>query len=270
MNRAEPAAGASRAIATRDVILFALFVFALRALASGVGSFMEGDEISIASGIAAIVRDVPGVTYRYGVQFGYYRLVAFLTMLTGGDLTRIPIVMSWLSLVSGVVIPVCGLFAFRDELSVRERWLVAALLTANPIIWLSARYGNTAMPSVACTALAITILSNRPRLLGEVVAMCSFAVAITLRADAVLVSGGVFFLLWRNHRAFIRAALPLALVGGTILVLPARAQGVGSVHGVGRRRARVAHRESHQDALLRLPPLGDLALPAPVRCRRVA
>jgi hypothetical protein len=207
------------AIATRDVVLFAIGVFVLRALASGVGSFMEGDEISIASGVAAIVRDVPGVTYRYGVQFGYYRLVALLTMLAGGDLTRIPIVMSWLSLVAGVVISVCGLFAFRDELSVRERWLVAALLTANPIIWLSARYGNTAMPSVACTALAITLLSNRPRLFGEVLAMCCFAVGIVLRADAVLVSGGVLFLLWREHPSIVRAAAPLALVGGTILVL---------------------------------------------------
>lgn len=208
-----------RSIATRDVVLFSLFVFVLRALASGMGGFMEGDEISIASGVAAIVRDVPGVTYRYGVQFGYYRLVALLTMLSGGDLTRIPIVMSWLSLIAGVVIPVCGLFAFREQLSVRERWLVAALLAANPIIWLSARYGNTAMPSVACTALAITILSNRPALKGEVLAMCCFALGITLRADAVLVSGGVFFLLWRNHRAFVRAAIPLAAVGGTILVI---------------------------------------------------
>ena len=219
MTAATPAAGEERAIATRQVVLFAVGVFVLRALASGVGSFMEGDEISIASGVAAIVRDVPGVTYRYGVQFGYYRLVALLTMLAGGDLTRIPIVMSWLSLLAGVVITVCGLFAFRDELPRRERWLVAALLTANPIIWLSARYGNTAMPSVACTALAITLLSNRPRLGGEVLAMCCFALAITLRADAVLVSGGVFFLLWRHHRSIVRAALPLALVGGAILIV---------------------------------------------------
>ncbi len=225
MSRAEPAAGEAGeageagAIRTRDIVLFTLAVLFLRALASGVGTFMEGDEISIASGIASIVRDVPGVTYRYGVQFGYYRLVATLTALVGGDLTRIPIVMSWLSLVSGVVIPVCGLFAFRAELSVRERWLVAALLTANPIIWLSARYGNTAMPSVACTALAITILSNRPGLRGEVAALLCFAVGITLRADAVLVSGGIFFLLWRNHRSVVRAAAPLAAVGGSILLL---------------------------------------------------
>lgn len=209
----------SREVATRHVVIFTLLVFLLRALATGMGGFMEGDEISIASGISAIVRDVPGVTYRYGVQFGYYRLVALLTTIAGGDLTRIPIIMSWLSLVAGVVIPLCGLFAFRAELTVRERWLAAALLTANPIIWLSARYGNTAMPSVACTAVAITILSNRPALLGEVLAMCCFALGITLRADAVLVSGGVFFLLWRNHRSFVRATLPLAAVGGTILLL---------------------------------------------------
>lgn len=209
----------SRAIRTRDVVIFATAVFVLRALASGVGSFMEGDEISIASGIASIVRDVPGVTYRYGVQFGYYRLVAAVTSLTGGDLTRIPIVMSWLSLIAGVVIPVCGLFGFRGELSVRERWLVAALLAANPIIWMSARYGNTAMPSVACTAVALTILSNRPHVRGELTALICFAVAITLRADAVLVSGGVLALLWRSHGSLLRAAVRLAIVGAVIAVL---------------------------------------------------
>ena len=211
--------GESRAISSRHVVLFAVVLVTLRALASGVGSFMEGDEISIASGIASIVRDVPGVTYRYGVQFGYYRLVATITWLTGGDLTRIPIVMSWLSLLAGVVIPLCGLFGFRDELSVRERWLVAALLAANPIIWMSARYGNTAMPSVACTAVALTILSNRPQRRGELAALTCFALAITLRADAVLVSGGVLALLWRSHGSVVRAGVRLAVVAAVIAVL---------------------------------------------------
>ncbi len=210
---------ASTAIRSRDVVVFAIVLLALRALASGVGSFMEGDEISIASGIASIVRDVPGVTYRYGVQFGYYRLVAAMTVLTGGDLTRIPILMSWLSLIAGVVIPMCGLFGFRGELSVRERWLVAALLAANPIIWMSARYGNTAMPSVACTAVALTILSNRPQLRGELAALACFAVAITLRADAVLVSGAVLALLWRSHGSLVRAGIRLAIVGACIALL---------------------------------------------------
>jgi len=201
------------------VLLFVLGLVVLRALASGVGSFNEGDEISIASGVASIVRDVPGPMYRYGVQFGYYRLVALLTSLTGGDLARIPIVMSWLSLVAGVVIPTCGLFAFRRDLTARERWLVAALLAANPIIWMSARYGNTAMASVACTTIAITLLSNRPGRLGEAVALATFAAAITLRADAVLVSGALLALLWRTHGTVLRAALRLAPVGAAIAVL---------------------------------------------------
>jgi hypothetical protein len=202
-----------------SVLLFALGLFALRALASGVGSFNEGDEISIASGVASIVRDVPGPMYRYGVQFGYYRLVALLTTVTGGDLTRIPIVMAWLSLVAGVVIPLCGLFAFRRDLTARERWLVAALLAANPVIWMSARYGNTAMVSVACTTVAITLLSNGPGRAGEVVALAAFAAAITLRADAVLVSGALLALLWRTHGTLVRAALRLAPVGVAIAAL---------------------------------------------------
>lgn len=204
---------------TLPIVAFVLGLVVLRALASAVGSFSEGDEISIASGVASIVRGVEGPMYRYGVQFGYYRLVALLTTLTGGDLARIPIVMSWLSLVAGVVIPTCGLFAFRDELTARERWLVAALLAANPIIWMSARYGNTAMVSVACTTVAITLLSNRPGLAGEVVALAAFAAAITLRADAVLVSGVFLVLLWRTHGTLVRAVLRLAPVGAGIAAL---------------------------------------------------
>ena len=210
-------AGAS--ISTRAIISFALGVLALRVLATAVGTLIEGDEISIASGIAAIVRGVPGVTYRYGLQFGYYRAISLLVSISGGDVRHIPVVMSWLSLLAGVVIPVCGLMAFRRELSARERWMVAAILAANPIVWMSARYGNTAMPSAALTAAAFTILSNRPKRWGEVLALALFAAGITMRADAVLVSGGLLVILWRTHGSLMRATLRVGAVGVVIAAI---------------------------------------------------
>lgn len=185
----------------------------LRVAAARFGTFSEGDEISIASGVAAVVRGEAGDTYRYGVQVGYYQLVAAITSLLGGRLLTIPDVMTWLSVLGGTVIPVAGLLAFRHDLTARERWLAGALLAANPVVWQAARYGNTATVSVALTVIALAILSNRPQRLGEALAMLSFAAAIFVRADAVLASGAAFALLWRTHRALVRAALPLAACG---------------------------------------------------------
>lgn len=205
----------------------------LRFAAARFGTFSEGDEISIASGVAAVQRGVTGDTYRYGVQVGYYHLVSAITTLLGGRLLAIPDVMTWLSVLGGTAIPVAGARAFRHDLSTRERWLVGALLAANPVVWQAARYGNTATISVAFTVSALAILSNRPQRLGEGVAMACLAGAILLRADAVLASGAAFALLWRTHRTVLRAAVPLvacgAVVAGTFGVLLATDPRMGDV-----------------------------------------
>lgn len=205
--------------------LAAVGLLVLRYLASNLGVFSEGDEIAIAAGLAAIQRDMPADLYRYGVQFGYYHLVSALAWLAGGSTYRIPDLMVLLSIVAGTVIPLAGLLSFQDTLGRGERWLLAALLVANPVIWQSSQYGNTAMPSVALTAIAGCILSNRPRRRGEILAMVCFGLAILLRADAVLVSGGIFALLWWHHRHFWRAAAPLAITGtivGAVVLLAVR------------------------------------------------
>lgn len=203
-------------------MLAATGLLVLRYSAAHLGVFSEGDEISIAAGLAAIQRDMPTDLYRYGVQFGYYHLVSALAALAGGAVYRIPDLMVLLSLVSGTVIPLAGITAFQDTLGRGERWLLGALLVANPVLWQSSQYGNTAMPSVALTVVAACLLSNRARRAGEILAMACFGAAILVRADAVLVSGGIFALLWRHHRGFWRAALPLAatglLVGGVFLL----------------------------------------------------
>jgi len=193
--------------------LAAALLLMLRYFASNLGLMVEGDEITIAAGLAAIQRDMPADLYRYGVQFGYYHLVSALATLVGGPIYRIPDLMVLLSVVAGTVLPLAGLMAFRDTLTRGERWLLFALLVANPVIWQSAQYGNTAMPSVALTAVAACLLSNRPGRGGELVAMACFGAAILIRADAVLVTSGIFALLWWHHRRFWRAAAPVALTG---------------------------------------------------------
>jgi hypothetical protein len=197
---------------------FTALLFVLRFAAARFGTFAEGDEISIASGVAAVQRGVTGDTYRYGVQVGYYHLVSAITSLLGGRLLTIPDVMTWLSVLGGTAIPVAGALAFRHDLSRHERWLVGALLAANPVIWQAARYGNTATVSVAFTVIALAVLSNRPQRMGEAAAMACLAVAIFLRADAVLASGVAFALLWRTHRALVRSALPLVVCGAVVAV----------------------------------------------------
>lgn len=188
-------------------------VFVLRYLAAHFGEFSEGDEIVIAAGMAAIHQDMPTDLYRYGVQFGYYRLVLGLAGLFGGGVFVIPDLMVWLSVVGGTIIPIAGLLAFRGVLAPRERWLLMALLVANPLVWQSSQYGNTAIVSVALTALAGSLLSNRPGPRLEAVAMALFGLAVVVRADAVLVSSGIFALLWWHHRLVWRALLPLVATG---------------------------------------------------------
>jgi len=188
-------------------------------LSASYGAFYEGDEISIASGIAGIARDNAAFLYRYGPQVGYYRLVEWLTALFGGAVLTIPVVMTTLSVLAGTFIPIAGLYAFRDDLTKVERWLLAGTLAANPILWTSSRYGNTAMPAAALVVAAVLLLSNRPQRRGEITALALFGLAILVRADSVLATGAIGVLLWRNHGSFRAAFVRVALLGAILAAI---------------------------------------------------
>jgi hypothetical protein len=183
-----------------------------RLLSASYGAFYEGDEISIAAGVAGISHDSAGHLYRYGPQVGYYRLVQAINALMGGSVATIPPIMVTLSVIAGTLIPLFGLFAFRSDLTRTERWVLAGTLAANPILWMSSRYGNTAMVSTALVVAAVVLLSNRPSKWGELLALALFGSAILVRADAVLATGALAVLLWRNHD-FPRAAFRVAALG---------------------------------------------------------
>lgn len=184
-----------------------------RLFAAGYTQFFENDSISLAAGVATIVRDGGGDIYRYGPQLGYYQFVAALTRLAGGDLLSIPIIQVTLSAVAGAVIPLLGLLAFQADLTRMERWLVAATLAANPILWMASRYGSSAMVSVPLALGGLVILSNRPARIGEILGLALVGAAIIVRADAVLATPGVALLLWRNHGHPRPAAVRFALLG---------------------------------------------------------
>ncbi|HJU75746.1 MAG TPA: hypothetical protein VJ717_18525 [Gemmatimonadaceae bacterium] len=200
------------------ILALALGLLVARLLSASYGTFYEGDEISIAAGVAGIARDNAAHLYRYGPQVGYYRLVQGLSAMFGG-IPAIPVVMVSLSVLAGTVIPILGLFGFRSDLTRAERWLLAGTLAANPIIWTSSRYGNTAMPAAALVVAAVVILSNRPNRVGELAALALFGTAILVRADSVLATGAIGVLLWRNHGAFVPAAVRVSALGIILAVI---------------------------------------------------
>ncbi len=191
----------------------ALALLIARLLSASYGAFYEGDEMSIAAGVAGISNDSAAHLYRYGPQVGYYRLVQGINALIGGAVSTIPVVMVTLSVIAGTLIPLLGLFAFRADLTKVERWLLAGTLAASPILWTSSRYGNTAMPAAALVVAAVVLLSNRPSKIAELLALALFGGAILVRADAVLATGAIAVLLWRNHASFLRAALRVGALG---------------------------------------------------------
>jgi hypothetical protein len=195
------------------VVALALALFIARLLSATYGVFYEGDETSIAAGVAGISNDSVGHLYRYGPQVGYYRLVQGINALIGGAMSTIPVVMVTLSVIAGTLIPLLGLFAFRADLTKVERWLLAGTLAANPILWTSSRYGNTAIVSTALVVLAVVLLSNRPAKRGELLALTLFGCAILVRADAVLAAGAIAALLWRNHGSLPRAVFKVGALG---------------------------------------------------------
>lgn len=200
-----------------------LLVFALLLIARVLGIisvyFFEEDEVSLAVGAAALVTDTPGGLYRYTVQLGYYRLIEWLDVLLGSRLHLIPAIMKGLSAAAGALIPALGFFAFRNELTVRERWLAVLALTTNPIIWRSSQYGNTAIIAAALATVALVMLSNRPARLTQVVALTLFGIATLVRADTVLLAPVLLALLYRNSRSLVAALTWSAAFGACVLLV---------------------------------------------------
>ena len=199
-----------------QVLLFIVILLLIRL--SGIFNlyFFEEDEVTIATGVASLVLDNIGDLYRYTPQLGYYRLVQFINLVSGGDVSLIPIQMKVLSALMGVLIPCLGLFLFREIISTRTRWLVALVLAANPILWKSSQYGNSAVVSTALVCFSMVLLSNRPGRRVEFLSLALFCAAVIVRADSVVLMPLVAWLLYRNHLS-VRSALMVSL--GTVLGL---------------------------------------------------
>lgn len=208
--------GDRRGLVCWQVLLFITALMLLRLTGIFNIYFWEEDEISIAAGVAALVRDNVGDLYRYTPQLGYYRLLEFINLVTGGKVALIPLQMKVLSALMGVLVPVLGLFVFRDELSIRTRWLVALVLVANPILWKSSQYGNSGLVSMGLASLAIVLLTNKPGRWLDVTALGLLCVAIIVRADAILLVPLVAWLVWRNH-GMVRAVLVRGAVAAAVL-----------------------------------------------------
>lgn len=201
----------------RAALVVFLVLLVLRLLAGHYIFFWEEDEAALANGIAALVRDsIGGGLYRYGPQLGYYRFVEFIDLLLGGNVARIPAIMTTISAVSGAVVPVAALFLFRGTLSPRVRWLTAALVCVNPALWKASQYGNTAMLQIALAAVSIVVLSNRPGRWGTALALALCGAATLVRADGIFLAPVVCWLLWRNaperRMAVLRTAVLFAAI----------------------------------------------------------
>ena len=224
-----------------------VFVLLLAARVLGIISvyFFEEDEVALAVGSAALVAGTPGDLYRYTVQVGYYRLIEWLDLLLGSRIYLIPAIMKSLSAAAGALLPVLGFFAFKNELTVRERWLVVFAVAINPIIWRGSQYGNTAMIATTLATLALVVLSNRPATLAKAAALACFGLATLVRADTVLLAPLLLALLYRGSGSLLSAlkwsggfALAMMLLYATVFLVDPRADGplqsVGSHMGISR------------------------------------
>ena len=199
---------------TRLAVLVLVLV-AARLLGGHFMSFFQNDEVSLAAGVLTLDQGGIGDVYRYGPQAGYYRLV-WLLMQALGNPRLVPHIMIVLSAIAGALMPVIALFAFPRLLSRREQWLLAALLFANPILWMSATYGNSTMPSTALAFAAIAWLSREPSRGGEAAALALYGAAVFMRADTVLAWPAVAAVLYLRHRSVMAAFVRLAAVGATL------------------------------------------------------
>jgi hypothetical protein len=201
--------------------VFFVVVLAARLMGAYFQYFWEEDELSLAAGTAALVRDnMGGGLYRYAPQLGYYRFIEALDVLLGARVGLIPFIMKVVSALSAAVIPLAALFTFRRTLTSQERWLMAAVLTVNPIVWVSAQYGNSLMLQAAMIAVAVAILSNRPRVAAETLSLVLFGLAVVVRADAILVAPVVAYLIWVNHPERRGAAIARAALTSMAVAVP--------------------------------------------------
>jgi len=185
----------------KQVAVFVVVLLALRLSGMYTWYFWEEDELSLVTGIAALVNnEIGGGLYRYSPQLGYYRLVEAIAVAFHLPITLLPYLVKTLSALSGVAIPVLGLFFARDRLSTSQRWALAGLLAINPVIWHSARYGNSGMVQTAIALTAIVLLSNGARGRMAFLALSLMGLATLVRADAVLLWPVAAWLLWRNYR----------------------------------------------------------------------
>jgi hypothetical protein len=202
-------------------VVFFVVLLTARLMGAYFQYFWEEDELSLAAGTAALVRDsIGGGLYRYAPQLGYYRFIEGVDLLLGGRVGLIPFIMKAVSALSGALIPLAALFTFRRALTVQERWLMAAVLTVNPIVWTSAQYGNSGMLQAAMIAVAVAILSNRPRVGAETLSLVLFGLAVVARADAILVAPVVAYLIWVNHPGRRGAAIARAVLVSMAVAVP--------------------------------------------------
>ncbi len=199
------------------LVLF-LIMFLGRLIFAAYGSWYESDDIFIATGVAALVNDNIGDTYRYGPQLGYYRLVQLICIVLGSKVSLIPSIMVTLSAFAGALIPFLGFFIFRNILSSLERILLLFFMYINPVLWTSSRYGNVAIVALLFCIMSIVILSNKPMKVAECFALALFGIAILIRADSVLLFPLIAWLTYLNHNS-IKKMITIGMVAGTILIV---------------------------------------------------
>lgn len=237
----KPVSGGRHWLRKGHVPILIAFVLILAARVLGIISvyFYEEDEVSLAIGAAALVADTAGGLYRYTVQLGYYRLIEFLDLLLGGRIFLIPAIMKGVSALAGALLPVLGYFAFKSELTERERWLSVFVLALNPIIWRCSQYGNSAIIATTLATLSLVMLSNRPATIKTLVAIVLFGIATLVRADTVLLAPILVVLLHRRSESLAATltwsagfGVAMTLVYATVLLWDPKADSaVQSVAG---------------------------------------
>ena len=213
MSRATPSSNTWTTSVRTITAVFAVLVVA-RVLGLISVYFFEEDEVSLAVGAAALVADTPAHLYRYTVQVGYYRLIEGIDLILGAQIAWIPWIMKILSALAGAWIPIAGFFAFRQELTIRQRWLIVMTLALNPIVWRSSQYGNAGLIATAFASTGLIILSNRPARAVRIGALALFGIGTLVRADTVLLAPVVYFLLRdaEGHASAFKTSVIFGLV----------------------------------------------------------